>query len=72
MSKLIEGSSDISASDIAETICKAVAHKQFLVLTHPKAQQAYDLKLDNLEQHLASMEPLAQQVLQRAKRTENS
>ena len=72
MSKLIEGSSEISASDIAEIIFKAAADKQFLVLPHPKAQQAYDFKLTDLDQHLTSTEPLAQQVLIRAKRTENS
>ncbi|RLT98612.1 MAG: SDR family oxidoreductase [Ketobacter sp.] len=66
LDKLVEGSSDLSADDIATMIYDAVEANQFLVMPHEKARQAWDFKCANLDDHLKAQHRLAQQVKDQA------
>ena len=68
MNKLMDNSSELSAADIADQIYQAVVSGEFLVMPHEKARFAYELKNKDLKAHMAGLAPLAEQLLQRAKR----
>lgn len=68
MNKLMDNSSELSAADIADQVYQAVKNGEFMVMPHEKAKQAYKFKNKDLQAHMESMAPLADQVLQRAKR----
>lgn len=67
MTKLLDNS-DLSAADIADAIFTAMEKKQFLVVPHQKAKQAWDFKRADLDQHLEAQLILANQIRDRAKR----
>lgn len=68
MNKLMDNSSELSATDIANSIYQAVIAGEFMVMPHEKARMAADLKARDTKMHMAMMDPLAQQLLARAKR----
>lgn len=67
LDKLVEGSSDLSADDIANMIYTAVEENQFLMMPHEKARVAWEYKCHSLEQHIKAQLKLAQQVKEQAK-----
>lgn len=67
LDKLVEGSSDLSANDIASMIYAAVETNQFLTMPHEKARAAWEYKCQSLDQHLKAQLKLAQQVKEQAK-----
>ncbi|PIE40728.1 MAG: short chain dehydrogenase [Gammaproteobacteria bacterium] len=70
LEKIMENSSELTASDIAEQIYQAVMHGEYLVMPHEEAKQAYQLKNHDLNAHFKHLQPLAEHVLARAKRKE--
>lgn len=67
LDKLVEGSSDISAEDIAQMIYDALESNQYLVMPHEKARAAWDYKCASLDNHLKAQLKLAEQVKNQAK-----
>lgn len=67
MTKLLENS-DLSAAQIADIIFTGMEKREFLIIPHDKARQAWDAKRANLDQHLEAQLILANQVRDRAKR----
>lgn len=70
LEKLVGGSSDLSADDIASMIYDAVESNQFLLMPHEKARMAWDYKRDSLDNHLKAQLKLAQQVKDQAQPVE--
>jgi len=66
LEKLVSGSTDLSAEDIAAMIYAAAKNNQFLLMPHEKARQAWDYKRNNLDEHLKAQLKLAQQVKEQA------
>ena len=71
MNKLMENASELSAADIADQIFQAVMAKKFLVMPHEKARMAAEFKARDMEGHMQMMAPLAQQVMERAKKKDS-
>lgn len=71
MNKLMDHSSELSAADIADVIFRGVMAGEFMVMPHEKARMAAEYKAKDMKGHMAMMEPLAQQVLERAQRKED-
>lgn len=70
LEKLVENSSALSADDIATIIYDAVESNQFLVMPHEKARKAWDYKCRDLDKHLQAQLQLAQQVKDKAQRSD--
>ena len=67
LDKLVAGSNELSADDIASLIYAAVDSKTFLLMPHVKARAAWDYKCQSLERHLEAQRKLAQQIKEQAK-----
>lgn len=70
MNKLVDNASDITAAEIADIIFEGMRSGRFLVIPHAKAQQAWDFKRADLDQHLHAQLTLAEHLRQRARRKE--
>lgn len=68
LGKLMESSSDITADDIADKVFQAVHNKQFLLLPHTRAQEAWDLKCRDLDSFQQSQIKMAHAVAARAEK----
>jgi len=68
LNKLMDGSSDIGAAEIADMIYQAKESGTFLLIPHEKARLAWEHKCANLDAHLKAQLALAESLRQRAKR----
>lgn len=66
--RLLDSSPDITADDIADLIFNAVQEKRFLLLPHPKAEEAWACKCKDLEAYQHSLLRMAQGVAARAEK----
>lgn len=68
LAKLMDSSSDITADDIADQVYHAVMNKQFLLLPHEKAKEAYAFKCRDLDAYQQSSLKMAESVMARAQK----
>lgn len=66
LDKLVEGSRELSADDIAAMIYDAVESNQYLLMPHDKGRAAWDYKCQSLDHHLKAQLKLAAQVKEQA------
>ncbi len=68
LARLMDSSSDITAEEIADQVFHAVMSKQFLVMPHAKAKEAYAFKCRDLDGYQQSSLKIAESVATRAER----
>ncbi len=66
--RLLDSSPDITADTIADLIFNAVQQKRFLVLPHPKAEEAWAFKCKDLDAYQQSTLKMAHSVASRAEK----
>lgn len=70
LNKLVDNSTDLSAADIADRIFTAVVNNKFLLIPHEKAVTAWQRKCADLDDHLKAQHVLAENLKQRARRSD--
>lgn len=68
LEKLMDTSSDITAEDIADQVYQAVQSRQFLVMPHVRAREAWAFKCQDLDGYLHSSLKIAENVAARAQK----
>lgn len=68
LARLMDSSSDITADDIADQVYHAVMNKQFLLMPHEKAREAFAFKCRDLDAYQQSSLKVAESVMIRAQK----